>query len=102
VGEGIMKRAYIPTLNGWRAIAVLLVIGAHSYTMLHNSATTLGNFVASVLSHAGIGVDIFFGISGVLICTLLLQEKEIAGSINLPGRRDDITTTKAAEVGKTY
>jgi peptidoglycan/LPS O-acetylase OafA/YrhL len=80
-----MKPVYIPTLNGWRAIAVLLVIGAHSYTMLRNGGTTFGNFVALVLSHAGIGVDIFFAISGFLICTLLLREKEEDGSTDLTG-----------------
>lgn len=78
-----MRPNYIPTLNGWRAVAVLLVIGAHSYTMLQNSGTKTGNMLASVLAHGGIGVDIFFAISGFLICTLLLHEKERTGAINL-------------------
>jgi peptidoglycan/LPS O-acetylase OafA/YrhL len=78
-----MRQGYIPTLNGWRAIAVLLVIGAHSFVMLFNSGTWLGRFVASILSHAGIGVDIFFAISGFLICTLLLREKDTTGTIDL-------------------
>jgi peptidoglycan/LPS O-acetylase OafA/YrhL len=78
-----MHRPYIPTLNGWRAVAVSLVIGAHSAPMLLNSETYLGSKAASLLSHAGIGVDIFFSISGFLICTLLLHEKHQAGTINL-------------------
>jgi peptidoglycan/LPS O-acetylase OafA/YrhL len=79
-----MGRTYIPTLNGWRAIAVLLVIAAHSLEMMQNSGTSIGSLAVSVFSHAGVGVDIFFAISGYLICTLLLQEKSSDGSINLP------------------
>ena len=79
-----MYRPYIPTLNGWRAIAVSLVIAAHSSIMLQNSGTWIGAKAAVMFSHAGIGVDIFFSISGFLICTLLLNEKNQTGSIGLP------------------
>jgi peptidoglycan/LPS O-acetylase OafA/YrhL len=78
-----MYRPYIPTLNGWRAIAVSLVIAAHSSIMLQNSGTWIGAKAAVMFSHAGIGVDIFFSISGFLICTLLLNEKNQTGSIGL-------------------
>jgi peptidoglycan/LPS O-acetylase OafA/YrhL len=74
-----MKR--IATLDGWRAIAVSLVIAAHAVPMLQQ--TQAGRLVAQVVSHAGFGVDVFFALSGFLICTLLLQEKE-AGGISLP------------------
>jgi peptidoglycan/LPS O-acetylase OafA/YrhL len=77
------KSSYIPTLDGWRAIAVSLVIGAHCYTMLLNSHTRAGALAARFLSHAGYGVDIFFALSGYLICTLLLQEKARTGTISL-------------------
>ena len=59
-----MYRPYIPTLNGWRAVAISLVIAAHSTTMLRNSGTNIGAKAAAIFSHAGIGVDIFFSISG--------------------------------------
>jgi peptidoglycan/LPS O-acetylase OafA/YrhL len=78
-----LGRAYIPTLNGWRAIAVSLVICAHSATFLRNSGTEIGAVAASIVSHAGIGVDVFFAISGFLISSLLLKEKDEAGSIRL-------------------
>ncbi len=78
-----MYRPYIPTLNGWRAVAISLVIAAHSTTMLRNSGTNIGAKAAAVFSHAGIGVDIFFSISGFLICTLLLSEKDQTGAIGL-------------------
>lgn len=55
-----MYRPYIPTLNGWRAVAVSLVIAAHSSPMLQNSGTEIGAKAANLFSHAGIGVDIFF------------------------------------------
>lgn len=74
---------YIPTLDGWRAIAVTLVIGAHSYTMLMNNGTKAARSLATMFNHAGYGVDIFFALSGYLICTLLLREKNITGTISL-------------------
>jgi peptidoglycan/LPS O-acetylase OafA/YrhL len=79
-----MGQSYIPTLNGWRAIAVMLVIGSHASVMMQNSGTAVGSFAASIFSHAGIGVDVFFAISGYLICSLLLKEKSIDGTIDLP------------------
>lgn len=72
------RTSYIPTLNGWRAVAILLVIGAHSVPMLRNEGSRTSDIAASILSHGGIGVDIFFAISGYLICTLLLREKELS------------------------
>jgi peptidoglycan/LPS O-acetylase OafA/YrhL len=60
----------------------MLVIGAHSVTMLRNSHTAVGELAAKFLDHAGIGVDLFFAISGYLICTLLLKEKA-SGHISL-------------------
>jgi peptidoglycan/LPS O-acetylase OafA/YrhL len=79
----MVKQSRIPTLDGWRSVAVLLVIGAHSSAMLNNSETYFGRLVAKIFDHAGYGVDIFFALSGYLICTLLLEEKKLAGSISL-------------------
>jgi peptidoglycan/LPS O-acetylase OafA/YrhL len=75
--------SYIPTLDGWRAIAVSLVIGAHSYTMLMNNGSAPARSLASFFAHGGYGVDIFFALSGYLICTLLLREKRDTGTISL-------------------
>ena len=74
---------YIPSLDGWRAIAIGLVIAAHSYTMLMNGGSRLQIVAAQFVSHAGYGVDVFFSLSGFLICTLLLKEKEKTGTISL-------------------
>jgi peptidoglycan/LPS O-acetylase OafA/YrhL len=60
-------RNYIPTLDGWRAIAISIVVLGHA---LH-------------FHWAVQGVEIFFGISGYLICTNLLVERESNGDISL-------------------
>ncbi len=66
----------IRTLDGWRGIAILLVIVGHvaSYTVYQD------RFVAYV---AGFGVDIFFVISGYIITLRFLQERERSSTINL-------------------
>lgn len=61
---------YIPTLDGWRAIAVLMVIGVHGST-------------SPLLKYGGHGVNIFFVISGFLICSRLLDEEDRFGRISL-------------------
>jgi peptidoglycan/LPS O-acetylase OafA/YrhL len=74
---------YIPTLNGWRAVAVSLVIGSHASTLLANNGSWLAMKIRALFTHGGFGVDIFFALSGYLICTLLLREKERNGTISL-------------------
>src|SRR5215469_16278217 len=72
------ERGYLPTLDGWRAIAVVFVI------LYHDSVYTLGPVsTAWFQSHGLYGVDIFFGISGLLICSRLLEEEELPGAISL-------------------
>jgi peptidoglycan/LPS O-acetylase OafA/YrhL len=62
------RLSYMPSLDGLRGVAVLLVI-------LHHAPlpTAPGGFV---------GVDIFFVLSGFLITSLLLKEFEAAGTIS--------------------
>ncbi len=74
---------YLPTLDGWRALAICLVIGSHSVWMLQNNGSKPARVLASLFNHAGYGVDIFFALSGFLITTLLLREKVKSGSISL-------------------
>jgi peptidoglycan/LPS O-acetylase OafA/YrhL len=65
---------YLPTLDGWRAVAIGLVMWGHA---LPSVRQLYGPRVAarfSLLWDGGItGVQIFFGISGLLICTRLLD-----------------------------
>lgn len=58
----------IPALDGLRAVAITLVF------LFHRSAHFPGGWI---------GVDIFFVLSGYLITTLLLQEYEHTGSVDL-------------------
>lgn len=70
--------AYLPSLDGWRAIAILGVIFYHS--TLH----TLGIFSTRwAWLYGYLGVDIFFAISGLLITSKLLQEEEASGRFSL-------------------
>jgi len=75
---------YLPTLDGWRGIAILLVMGHHAsdaiYNMFGSASSGLVNFF---VLYGQMGVHIFFGISGFLICSRLLAEKAKFGQINL-------------------
>ena len=62
----------IPCLDGFRAIAITLVIGGHSFSRWLSTFDT-----------GSLGVSLFFIISGYLITSLLLREIERAGHINL-------------------
>src|SRR5262249_8904492 len=60
----------IPSLDGIRAVSVLIVVLAHSGL--------------ETLVPGGLGVTIFFFLSGYLITTLMLTENERTGKINIP------------------
>ena len=59
----------IPSLDGFRALSVLIVVIAHA---------GYGNLVPG-----GLGVTIFFFLSGYLITTLMLREHERTGTISI-------------------
>ena len=63
---------YIPTLDGWRALSVLGVILYHS---LHNGLAPDGP-ISRLANHGHLGVDMFFAVSGFLICGKLLNEAD--------------------------
>jgi peptidoglycan/LPS O-acetylase OafA/YrhL len=73
------KTGYLPTLDGWRAIAILAVI------IQHDTLYSVGPFSTEWLFlHGGwSGVDLFFAISGLLICSRLLEEEKVFGRISL-------------------
>jgi peptidoglycan/LPS O-acetylase OafA/YrhL len=73
------KAGYLPTLDGWRAIAILAVI------FQHDTLHSIGFFSTGWLFlHGGwSGVDLFFAISGLLICSRLLEEEQVFGRISL-------------------
>ncbi|WP_423458061.1 acyltransferase family protein [Ottowia sp. VDI28] len=67
--HSVPNTSFRPDIEGLRAIAVLLVIGAH--------------FAIPGLSAGFIGVDVFFVISGYLITGILVRERENTGRIAL-------------------
>lgn len=78
------SRDYLPTLDGWRAVAIIGVLICHASTRLFGIGGTHANaLLFSVTRYGALGVDVFFGISGFLICTRLLQEEQIRKRISL-------------------
>jgi len=69
-----MKR--IPSLDGVRAIAIILVLLGHLVKWKHISVPIIG-------SYGALGVQIFFVLSGFLITNLLIQEHEESSTVNL-------------------
>src|SRR4051794_30297139 len=64
------RKGVIPSLDGLRAISILLVMSAH--------------FIDVRLFPGGLGVYVFFVISGFLITRLLIVEHNDIGTISLP------------------
>jgi len=65
----------IPTLDGWRGVAILLVVAEHLgwERFQHHLWAGLGS----------LGVDIFFVLSGYIITARLLEEREATSTISL-------------------
>jgi peptidoglycan/LPS O-acetylase OafA/YrhL len=80
-----MQRRRIPSLDGIRAVAILMVIVFHICQRygLTNPHTKAGVGIYFLLGLGGDGVSIFFVLSGFLITTLLSQEYEENGRISL-------------------
>lgn len=75
-------KLYIPGLNGLRAISIMLVFLNHfrlsNYSPIHNLPQPWIFF-----TNGGLGVNIFFVISGYLITVLLMRERELIQTISL-------------------
>ncbi len=63
------RRGNVPSLDGLRALSVTLVLVSH--------------FVSATIFPGGLGVYVFFIISGFLITRLLLSERKAVGTISL-------------------
>ena len=68
----------LPALDGVRALAVLLVMLSHSLWRFPETAPWL-----PWLAQGALGVQLFFVLSGYLITTLLLRERDRTGRISL-------------------
>src|SRR5690242_6133910 len=71
---------HIPSLDGLRAVSILMVLGGH----LVQSGTAPALFLPfAPFFSGGLGVRIFFVISGFLISSLLLREQQDSGYVSL-------------------
>ncbi len=67
---GVKQSNYIPTLDGWRAVAICGVILSHSFPSDYWTR------------NGALGVNLFFAISGYLITTRLLDEESEIGFVS--------------------
>jgi peptidoglycan/LPS O-acetylase OafA/YrhL len=74
------KARNIPSLDGLRAISILLVVIAHSS---ENFSRWIRLPLGTYLLFGHLGVSVFFVISGFLITSLLLKEWNATGTIGL-------------------
>jgi peptidoglycan/LPS O-acetylase OafA/YrhL len=72
---------YIPSLNGLRALSILMVISAHvnGWSLQQRIDPKFPFF----FFNGTLGVNIFFVISGFLITTLLVEEEKLTGNISM-------------------
>ena len=75
---------YLPTLDGWRALAIGLVL------LAHGSESMQLVFQSDWLAHSAtfkklglLGVQLFFGLSGFLITSKLIEEENRRGQVSL-------------------
>ena len=74
------RSGYLPTLDGWRTIAIFAVIAFHAKPMVVG-----GYNLERAQAYGDRGVQLFFAISGILICSRLLEEQRVHGRISLRG-----------------
>lgn len=79
----MQKNVYFPGLNGLRFIAATLVIIHHIEQIKSIFGFPSGWNNPFVRSIGGVGVTLFFTLSGFLITYLLLKEKKATSSINI-------------------
>jgi peptidoglycan/LPS O-acetylase OafA/YrhL len=72
------KSGYLPGLDGWRAFAILGIMMSHDRPW-----SLFGHSDVSWKGYGGYGVDLFFAISGVLICTRILEEEALIGQFRI-------------------
>jgi peptidoglycan/LPS O-acetylase OafA/YrhL len=77
-----MNSKYIKSFDGIRAIAIILVILGHARNTI-NIESDFGQYLVAILGNSGLGVRLFFVLSGYLITILLLKEIKNNNNINI-------------------
>ena len=72
---------FLPSLNGIRAISIILVVGSHANRSLNFPEPF--SKVWGFLFNGELGVNVFFSLSGFLITYLLLLEEKTCNTISL-------------------
>ena len=70
---------YIPTLDGWRAVAIGLVMASHATDAFRSWLAGFGIAYAFPIDLGTLGVQIFFALSGFLITTKMLDSEARGG-----------------------
>lgn len=71
-----MGARHLPTLDGWRGIAILAVVSSHIRWPLPD--------MVRIGQYGAMGVHLFFALSGFLITTRLIEEWQRQGRIDWP------------------
>jgi peptidoglycan/LPS O-acetylase OafA/YrhL len=76
---------HLPSLDGWRAIAILFVLAEHGAQSVQQFTQVGGSWaVAGPFKGIGqLGVQLFFGLSGFLITSKLIEEISRNGVVSL-------------------
>ena len=72
------RPGYLPSLDGWQAVAILGVLGVHDLPIV-----VAGHSLQWLQNYGGEGVMLFFAISGVLICSRIFEEEALTGRFHL-------------------
>lgn len=75
------KKVYYPQLDAIRGISVLSVFIFHAYKPILNEST-IQKFIAFILAHMGMGLDVFFILSAFLLTYLGMNEFEKTGKFS--------------------
>jgi peptidoglycan/LPS O-acetylase OafA/YrhL len=82
----LAKPVHLPALDGWRAVAILMVILCHSADQWQSVSSIFSPHLSSAFFQTmGVhGVRVFFALSGFLITWRLLEERSLSGGVSLP------------------
>lgn len=72
------RSGYIPSLDGWRTVAILGVMWTHEVEW-----KIAGHSLRRLQDQGGLGVTLFFAISGILITTRILEEESLCGFFDI-------------------
>jgi peptidoglycan/LPS O-acetylase OafA/YrhL len=78
-----VRSEHLPTLDGWRGLAILTVLLGHGQLAISPPEYSQIAFFRAFNGFGGYGVELFFAISGLLICYKLGTERVATGRLDL-------------------